>query len=620
MENQCLFFFSQFFFYQDEQETLVLSVTTCGSTSSSMASLLLWSELCTSYPVFVEQHELVVTQLLLTIRDDLDAAVEKRGCSVDWWAAAMRMLCVLPGCTTTLNAPLLFDQVLKIMALCPAGEAGSLAANCGDSTVASIVDKIEARGGSTSTSTSTSTSDEYSSTMRSGSSKMDTKDLVVTVAAKIAPPISLPAVLECTRRAGVLTRQSLCRLVPDMFLLDTNPRVRVRALQQMKERDDDLLLRMSGAIFGACGTQQQQQSQSRRGSKSGRQHDGSDSLHMHDIELAMACAPLVARLAILDRSGACLVSAVERLVWAARVTREGNHLGQVDKIVSRSLDHIPTQLAGTPQLVQFCTSKEGHRWLGRLSRLSGIWERTIKTLVKEGKLLVSKSRHQRSKDKREREAADQMYGPDAAEGERFEVPSGQFADALPSCEVITIEEEEERSAKEERRRSESSGDLKMSSVLLPNPAVLMGVVVEGGEEKRRRDSHAYVHLSNDQDLLRTRLAVEAHVVPSGREGAVSWAGLNAAREEGRWDWTTSSSESGKEGSSSSSSSSSSSMPVVDGVVVDDGVVVSGNSSNLVAAIAFDYSRLPEAPTHAPALMSSGGSKMCDSRDDVPMLA
>ena len=39
---------------RSEQETLVLSVTTCGSTQDAIASLALWSELCTSYPVFVE--------------------------------------------------------------------------------------------------------------------------------------------------------------------------------------------------------------------------------------------------------------------------------------------------------------------------------------------------------------------------------------------------------------------------------------------------------------------------------------------------------------------------------------------------------------------------------------
>ena len=164
---------------------MILSVTTSGTTHDAIACLALWTVLCTSYPVFVTQHEFVVTQLLLTIRDDLDRSLQQRGCSVEWWAAAMRMLCALAGCITESNAPLLFDQVLKVTAICPAGEAGSLAAHCGDSTIASIVDKIAVLN------------------------SMHGNDV----------PISTPATFECIRRAGVLTRQSLARIVPGMLLL-----------------------------------------------------------------------------------------------------------------------------------------------------------------------------------------------------------------------------------------------------------------------------------------------------------------------------------------------------------------------------------------------------------------
>ena len=96
---------------------MVLSVTTSGTTHD-VACLALWTVLCTS-SIFVTQHEFVVTQLLLTIRDDLDRSLQQRGCKVEWWAAAMRMLCALAGCITESNAPLLFDQVLKVTAICP---------------------------------------------------------------------------------------------------------------------------------------------------------------------------------------------------------------------------------------------------------------------------------------------------------------------------------------------------------------------------------------------------------------------------------------------------------------------------------------------------------------------
>jgi hypothetical protein len=580
---------------QSEQENLVLSVTTCGTTLDSIASLSLWSELCTSYPVFVEQHELVVTQLLLTIRDDLDLAVKRRGCSVDWWAAAMRMLCVLSGCVTPFNAPLLFDQVLKIMALCPAGEAGSLAANCGDSTVASIVEKIQVPGTQT-TVTQTATVN--------GTSKGVEVEVSTT-----ASPISFPAVLECTRRAGVLTRVALSRIVPEMFLLDTDGRVRVKALQAMQNKSNNDILQATGIIFGAC-TQV-------KGKHVKYEHDGSHSLNMHDLDIGLACAPLVGRLAVLDKTGACVILAVERLLWAARLSKEGSHLGQVDQNIIDSLSMIALELE-SDQLIRFCTSKEGHKWLSRLTTLSTAWEHVVGSLVRDGKLIKSgrSSSNSSSLKKRrgsEHKEADLMYGPEGTH--RFEVPEGNFAKALPICTVITVEDDGEKnrigSDVESYMNANDGPKLNSKSELgvrngisvniskMTHPqavaVVLEGEVIKQNDLKEEQhNSQAYVHLANDQVSLRNELEHAVKARPEGR-----WAGLNAARQEGRWDW---------------SRSNESVMPVANGFEVASSHI-SSSSMN-----AFDFSRLPEAPTHTPTFQNGSSSKSDKKELNEPLLA
>ena len=550
---------------QSEQENVVLSVTTRGSTQDSIAGLSLWSELCTSYPVFVEQHESVVTQLLLTICDDLDSAVRRRGCSVDWWAAVMRMLCVLSRCITSFNAPLLFDQVLKIMALCPAGEAGSLAAHCGDSTVASIVDKILIPTTAT-THTHARTIQATATTAKETPTTQEIQVEVMTTSPP-PPPISYPAVLECTRRAGVLTRVALSRIVPELLLLDYDARVRVQALKTMHTKPNDAVLQASGVIFGAC-TQ-------RKGKNVKHEHDGSHNLHMNDRDIGLACAPLVARLAVLDKTGACVVLAVERLLWAARITKEGSHLGQVDQIVLDSLSRIPVELE-PEQLRRFCTSKEGHKWLGRLNTLSSSWERAVSSLVKDGKLIKSGSGGSSksnggggvgggvgggggSSSRRRSSSADRMY-------DCFEVPQGHFAKDLPVCTVITVEDapDDEKTFHGGTKTSSSSS----ASAL----------------EVRNGVSVNIAKMSQPQA---TAVVLEGIVVPNDK--GKSWAGLNAARQEGQWDWTR------------SSVSGENVMPVANGVVVD----------------VFDYTKLPEAPTNVPRPGASKRSS--DGGDKVALL-
>ena len=567
---------------QSEQESLVLSVTTCGSTQDSIASLSLWSELCTSYPVFVEQHELIVTQLLLTVRDDLDSAVQRRGCSVDWWAAVMRMLCALSGCVTSFNAPLLFDQVLKIMALCPAGEGGSLAAYCGDSTLASIVEQIQLPGTQTTTTTLSNQT----------TSKGSTTEIEVVVMTAV-PPISHSAVLECTRRAGVLTRVALSRIVPEMLLLDYDSRVRVTALQAMQDKSDDAVLQTSGAIFGACSQV--------NGKRTRHEHDGSDSLNMNEMELALACAPLVSRLAVIDTTGACVVLAVEKLLWAAKITKEVSNLGQADQVVLDALARIPLQLK-SEQLVRFCTSEAGHKWLSRLTRFP-TWERAVGNLVNEGKLIKfgrrnrsgsgssksgssSSKSSKSSKSNAHKEAG--MYGP---EGEHsFEVPEGRFAKALPVCTVITVEDVQNMTTV--GTCSEPNKDNKSTTERFKQSVVLGGIVVPNQNNPtitalsfQQHDSQDYVHLSTDQASLRSHLSQAAQAHQEGR-----WAGLNQARQEGKWDWTR------------SSVSGENVMPVANGFEV---IPTTSSSSSMNA---FDFSRLPSAPTHTPRM---GASKMAE---------
>lgn len=503
----------------------------------------------------------MVTQLLLTIRDDLDAAVRRRGCSVDWWAAAMRMLCVLPPCITPFNAPLLFDQVLKIMALCPAGERGSLAANCGDSTVASIVDQIQIPG------TNASVVHNSTATRTNSSSKEQDVEVAIEMTTSI-PPISLPAVLECTRRAGVLTRQALSRIVPEMLLLDQDPRVRVRALQAMQNRSDNVILQASGAIFGACTKA--------KGKNIKKEHDGSHNINMHDIELALASAPLIGKLAVVDKTGACVVLAVERLVWAARVTKEGSHMGQVDPLVLEALSMIPSGLE-SGQLVRFCTSKEGHKWLGRLSNLSGAWERAIESLVNEGKLLISSGRSGQKRQDRGTKEAERMYGPDV-DAHRFEVPQGQFAEALPVCTIINVEEG--------NNAMDAMDAMDDKSSLVTENKIVNGIIVEQSSEndrkvRRQRSDSDFVHLSSDPTRLRQKLELEAQVVPAGKAGALAWADLNSARQEGRWDWTR-----------------SNNLPVANGVEVSSEGRTNGRGVSSPTD-AFDFGVLPSAPTHVP---------------------
>ena len=92
------------------------------------------------------------------------------------------------------------------------------------------------------------------------------------------------------------------------------------------------------------------------------------------------------------------------------------------------------------------------------------------------------------------------------------------------------------------------------------------------------------------------------MIPAGETGAKSWAGLNAARQEGRWDWQRRS------------------MPIANGVEISHIAERSShrNSSAPFTEDAFDFSRLPEAPTHTPVSSSSsttpvsiGMSKMQD---------
>eukprot|EP00946_MAST-07B_sp_MAST-7B-sp1_P002143 g2143.t1 len=472
-----------------DHEEVVLSVTTCGTTHDAIACLSLWSVLCTSYPVFVTQHEFVVTQLLLTIREDLDRSLQQRGCTVEWWAAAMRMLCALAGCITESNAPLLFDQVLKVTAICPAGEASSLAAHCGDSTIASIVDKI------------------------SVSNSMD----------GIAVPISQPAIFECIRRAGVLTRQSLARIVPGMLLLDLDARVRTAALVAMEKQPTDALLNASGAVFGACLFNSSQKA-------AANENDGSTSIQLYDIDVAIACAPVVARLAVCDKTGSCIVPAIERLVWAARVTAEGSHLGETHEAVLKALSFISVNLDPTT-IERFCVSADGQPWLGPLRAISSNWKAIVDSLVDEGKIMRTKGKKNRIMKRRK-----------SHDSQCFELAGDQGNEALPVCNVIRIEDAPAIDAAKT-----------YDSAL----TVVEGTLAEVSSAKGAKD-----------------LGAPARVVPAGESSTTSWATLNEVRDEGQWNWET--------GDRSTDLYASKSDPIDPGQMT-----------------AFDFSRLPEVPTHSP---------------------
>ena len=130
-------------------------------------------------------------------------------------------------------------------------------------------------------------------------------------------PISTPAIFECIRRAEC-SRQSLARIVPGMLLLDSDA-VRTAALVAMEKEPTDALTNVSGAVLGACSF-----NNSHTAAES--ENDGSTSIQLYDIDVAIACAPVVARLAICDKL-ARHRAAIERLVWNTCNGRRG-HLGE----------------------------------------------------------------------------------------------------------------------------------------------------------------------------------------------------------------------------------------------------------------------------------------------------
>ena len=90
-------------------------------------------------------------------------------------------------------------------------------------------------------------------------------------------------------------------------------------------------------------------------------------------------------------------------------------------------------------------------------------------------------------------------------------------------------------------------------------------------EKQQLTTHSggSVNIAKMSQPQATAVVLEGIVVPNNK--GKSWAGLNAARQEGQWDRTR------------SSGSGENVMPVANGLVVD----------------VFDYTKLLEAPTNVP---------------------
>lgn len=184
-------------------------------------------------------------------------------------------------------------------------------------------------------------------------------------------PLPIGAVKEALATQPPAVRRELARLVPWLCLTDRDPTVRRHALESMISVPT-LITAYASQILIASLPQAHDTSEVQ---------EGRGLISMSELELAIAAAPTLAKLAILHPTS--LREVVLRLVRAAKVSASNEAIGNTDSTVVDALDQVALRV-DMRAIRDFVSTDDGKKRSKRLQEISTEWRKLFNSWAQSG--------------------------------------------------------------------------------------------------------------------------------------------------------------------------------------------------------------------------------------------
>lgn len=313
------------------EEEIEDALEVLSSPPHNSASLGFWRELCFSYPSFLEKREGRLIKILESIEYEINDMIFKGLVTEYHWFDILQTLLALIGRVSSSNAPLLFELILKALAMAPSQEFVGAPISHGaysDETLASAIENIE-----------------------------------------LGTQLSVYAVRETIRVGGRKAKVALANHTPWLLLRDPHPLVRAEAMKAMCKCDTLTISHFVEDILFACSPESTHFSEAQ---------DGSEDVEIHALSLALSAARV---LGILGTSA--IAPCVDRLLWCYDIIVQNQSCSEDEGLIKDSLNLI-LSTTEPAKLLRYVLQGKGRKNARKLSTLSKRWKRFFQDVESEG--------------------------------------------------------------------------------------------------------------------------------------------------------------------------------------------------------------------------------------------